>query len=307
MVGFVASLFIGKYPLTITGILTDTGIQREVFISLRLARALVGLVGGFSLGISGYIFQTVLKNPLASPDVVGIASGASVGAAIGILYFSSSFFTGFFSFAGALVCVLLVLFIASKDRSGSNMTLVLSGIAIHSLAQTALMVLKLTADPQRQLSSIEYWLMGSLNGVTMKQIPFSILICAVCISVAVLLHRNIILMANSDDEIRMLGINVRTSRSLILILATVLVSSTISLTGLISFVGLLAPHIARKLFKGNQKTTLLASGITGGVILLVADILARSVSTVELPVSIFTSLLGAPFLLYMVFERKTRL
>lgn len=299
------SLFVGKYPLSLSGIINNEGIQRAVFVILRLSRVLVGVAGGIALGISGYVLQTILKNPLASPDIIGIASGASAGAAFGIIYFSTAFMTGLSSFVGALIAVIFVLILTSIDKSGKNETIILAGIGIHALAQTVLMCLKLIADPEKQLSSIEYWIMGSLNGISMNRIVVNMLFIVISLVLIIILYRQIILLSNNTDEAKMLGVDVNMMKTIIIIITTILVSSTISLTGLISFVGLLAPHIARKLIKGNKLSTLLLSGINGGIILCLADILARSVSSVELPVSIFTSLIGAPFLIHLLVRKRS--
>ena len=298
------SLFLGKYPLSLSGIINNEGIQRQVFVTLRLSRVITGVIGGIALGISGYVLQTVLKNPLASPDIIGMASGASAGAAFGILFFSSVLMTTVFSFIGALISVILVLILASLDKGSKNETIILSGIGIHALAQTVLMSLKLIADPEKELSSIEYWIMGSLNNISMNRIMVNMVIIIFVIMLICMLQRQIILLSNSEHEARMLGVDINKMRTIIILLTAVLVSATVSLTGLISFVGLLAPHIARKIYKHNSLNTLLLSGITGGIILVLADIFARTLTSVELPVSIFTSLLGAPFLIYLLFSKR---
>ena len=209
------------------------------------------------------------------------------------------------SFAGAVLAVAVVLGLSALDKSGSKNTIVLSGIAVHSLAQTGLMCLKLTADPERQLASIEYWIMGSLNGVTGYSIGGNLLLCALCLAALFPLHRQIILLSGDEGEARMLGVSVGRLRLFVLLAATLTVSSVVSLTGLISFIGLLAPHGARLLTKDNRPGTMLLSGLLGGVLLMAADILARSAAPTELPVSIFTSLLGAPFLIFLI-HRQAR-
>ena len=146
------------------------------------------------------------------------------------------------SFAGALAAVGLALALSSLDRAGRHSTIVLAGIAVHSLAQTALMCLKLTADPERELASIEYWIMGSLNGVSGYAIGGNLALCTVCVGTLFLLHRQIILLSAEEGEARMLGVAVGRLRVAVLLTATLAVSCVVSLSGLISFVGLLAPH-----------------------------------------------------------------
>lgn len=302
-----ASLMVGKYPLSMDKLLAGNELQWRVFVTLRLSRTIVGLVGGFALGVAGFVYQTVFHNPLASPDIIGVSSGASAGAAAGILFLSGAAAVTLSAFAGALLAVVFALALSSLDRSGRNSTIVLAGIAVHSLAQTALMALKLTADPERELASIEYWIMGGLNGISMYSIGVNLLLCAFCLGVLFLLHRQVILLSAEEGEARMLGVNVGKLRLTVLLIATLVVSSVVSLTGLISFVGLLAPHGARLLTKNNRISTMFLSGLLGGILLCSADILARSVAATELPVSIFTSILGAPFLIFLIVRGRKQL
>ena len=134
----VAGLFVGKYPLSIDKLLAGDAMQWRVFLTLRLSRTVVGVVGGFALGVAGFVYQTVFRNPLASPDIIGVSSGASAGAAAGILFLSGSVAVTVSAFAGALLAVVFALALSGLDRSGRNSTIVLAGIAVHSLAQTAL-------------------------------------------------------------------------------------------------------------------------------------------------------------------------
>lgn len=304
---FFVSLFVGKFPLSIAAIMSGDELQVKVFWTLRFSRALMGCVGGFTLAIAGFAFQTIFRNPLASPDIIGVSSGASAGAAFGILFFNGMIGITGSAFAGALLAVIFAIAIATIDRTGNKGTVILAGIAVHSLAQTVLMCLKIIADPEKQLASIEYWIMGSLNAVNIHTMWFSVALCVVCLAMLFLLHRQMLLLAAEEGEAKMLGVNVNRVRLIILILATLAVSAVVSLTGLISFVGLLAPHCARKLTHANNRITMLLSGIFGGCILVVADILARSVAATELPISIFTSLIGAPFLVFLIIGRRNRI
>ena len=306
MVLAVAGLFVGKYPLSMQQLLAGDAMQWRVFLTLRCSRTLVGVIGGFALGVSGFVYQTVFGNPLASPDIIGVSSGASAGAAAGILFLSGAAAVTASAFAGALLAVVLALALSTLNRSGKSSTIVLAGIAVHSLAQTVLMCLKLTADPERELASIEYWMMGSLNGVSVHSIGGTLILCVLCMGVLFLLHRQIILLSAEEGEARMLGVQVAQLRLLVLMVATLSVSSVVSLTGLISFVGLLAPHGARLLTGQNRMGTMLLGGLLGGILLCGADILARSVASTELPVSIFTSVLGAPFLIFLIVQGRQR-
>ena len=304
----LCSLFVGKYPLSPGLLLSGDDMQWRVFLTLRLPRVLVGLIGGFALGVCGFVFQTVFSNPLASPDIVGVSSGASTGAAAGILFFSGvsagAAAVTASAFVGALFAAVTAIVLSTLDKSAKNSTIVLAGIAVHALSQTVLMALKLTADPERELASIEYWMMGSLNGITLSECGGNLVLTVLCTAVLFFLHRQIILLSAEEGEARMLGVSVGKMRLTVLITATLTVAAVISGTGLISFIGLLAPHIARLLSGENRISTMLLGGITGGILLLGADILARTVAAAELPVSIFTSLLGAPFLIWLVLGKR---
>ena len=293
VIAFVSALTTGKYPISLAELCAGEPMAVRTFTILRLPRALMGLVGGFGLGVAGFVYQTVFRNPLASPDIIGVSSGASAGAAFAILFTSAaSPSTTVFAFVGGLLAVCLSLGLTALSPVKEHSSIVLAGIAVHSLAQTFLMVLKLMADPEKQLASIEYW------------IPFPVVIILFSSAVIFLLHRHILALSVQEDEARMLGVSVQKTRFFVLFLATLTVAAAVSVTGLISFIGLLAPHTARLLTGHNRRSSCLLSGIIGSVLLLTADVLAKSLTAVELPVSIFTSLLGAPFLIYLILSER---
>ena len=301
----VWSVITGQYPLTLKSLLSGDTMSIMVFKRLRLPRALMGVIGGFGLSISGYIYQLIFKNPLASPDIVGVSSGASAGAALAIVAVSASVpVISISAFIGAVTALIITLLTAYLVPGRNSYTIVLAGIAIHSVAQTILMFLKLAADPEKQLASIEYWIMGSLSGISLYSIGGNILLCLICLAVLFLLYRQIILLSLDDSEGFLLGVNVHRIRLIVLLTATLATSSVISMTGLISFLSLLAPHAARLLIKNNRPSAMLLSGIAGGCLLTLGDIFARSLTSTELPVSIFTSLIGAPFLISLSLRRR---
>lgn len=303
----VWSVITGQYPLTLKSLLSGDTMSIMVFKRLRLPRALMGVIGGFGLSISGYIYQLIFKNPLASPDIVGVSSGASAGAALAIVAVSASVpVISISAFIGAVTALIITLLTAYLVSGRNSYTIVLAGIAIHSVAQTILMFLKLAADPEKQLASIEYWIMGSLNGISRDSLAIPFLTTLTGFIIMALLYRQILILSTSEEEAVSLGVHVTSLRFIILMLATLVVSSIICVTGLISFIGLIAPHIARLLTKRNDIFTYITSGFTGAILLTLADILARSVSTSELPVSIFTSLLGAPLLIILLIRANKK-
>lgn len=303
----VWSVITGQYPLTLKSLLSGDTMSIMVFKRLRLPRALMGVIGGFGLSISGYIYQLIFKNPLASPDIVGVSSGASAGAALAIVAVSASVpVISISAFIGAVTALIITLLTAYLVPGRNSYTIVLAGIAIHSVAQTILMFLKLAADPEKQLASIEYWIMGSLNGISRDSLAIPFLTTLTGFIIMALLYRQILILSTSEEEAVSLGVHVTSLRFIILMLATLVVSSIICVTGLISFIGLIAPHIARLLTKRNDIFTYITSGFTGAILLTLADILARSVSTSELPVSIFTSLIGAPLLIILLIRANKK-
>lgn len=307
IVVLVWSVITGQYPLTLKSLLSGDTMSIMVFKRLRLPRALMGVIGGFGLSISGYIYQLIFKNPLASPDIVGVSSGASAGAALAIVAVSASVpVISISAFIGAVTALIITLLTAYLVPGRNSYTIVLAGIAIHSVAQTILMFLKLAADPEKQLASIEYWIMGSLNGISRDSLAIPFLTTLTGFIIMALLYRQILILSTSEEEAVSLGVHVTSLRFIILMLATLVVSSIICVTGLISFIGLIAPHIARLLTKRNDIFTYITSGFTGAILLTLADILARSVSPSELPVSIFTSLLGAPLLIILLIRSNKK-
>lgn len=307
IVVLVWSVITGQYPLTLKSLLSGDTMSIMVFKRLRLPRALMGVIGGFGLSISGFIYQLIFKNPLASPDIVGVSSGASAGAALAIVAVSASVpVISISAFIGAVTALIITLLTAYLVPGRNSYTIVLAGIAIHSVAQTILMFLKLAADPEKQLASIEYWIMGSLNGISRDSLAIPFLTTLAGFIIMAMLYRQVLILSTSEEEAVSLGVNVTSLRFIILMLATLVVSSIICVTGLISFIGLIAPHIARLLTKRNDIFTYITSGLTGAILLTLADILARSVSTSELPVSIFTSLLGAPLLIILLIRANKK-
>lgn len=301
------SVFTGQYPLTIKGLLDGDKMMLMVLFRLRLPRVLMGIIGGFGLSIAGYVYQLVFKNPLASPDIAGVSSGASAGAAFAIVAVSASApFISICAFAGGLIALSITLLTAYAVPGKNRYTIILTGIAIHSVAQTILMFLKLAADPEKQLASIEYWIMGSLNGISIDSIAIPFFITFIGFFIILLLYRQILILSINEDEAASLGVNVTIFRFIILITATLIVSSIICVTGLISFIGLIAPHIARLLTRRNDRFTYISSGFAGTIIMTISDIFARSLSSSELPVSIFTSVIGAPLLIILLIKSNKK-
>ena len=295
------SCFIGKYHISMSAVFTAGSLDRQVFFRLRLPRGIAAYLAGAMLALAGSVYQTVFRNPIASPDVIGTASGASAGAAIGILFLGNSVaaVTGS-AFAGALIAVFVCLLLGRATGKNTAVSLLLCGVVVNALCQALLMYLKLTADSEHHLAAIEFWLMGSFADMTadklMRVIPFA----AAGTAGIFILGKKILLLNLNDDEAAMRGVSVPLIRSAALACSTLVTAGIVSVCGLISFVGLIPPHMARLISKTNNRRVWLLSMLTGGAILTLSDILARCAAEAEIPVSIITSALGAPALFILL-------
>lgn len=304
---FIISISIGRYPLSIGKIIgivlrKDIGSMGEnIFFTLRLPRTLMVLIAGLGLSIAGSVYQTIFKNPLATPDLIGVSSGANLGAAIAISFFAGSRFSiAIFAFLGGIAAVFFALALTRVSKDKGVTTFVLAGIVIGSMAQGMIMLIKFFADPERQLAAIEFWSMGSFADITRDKLITVLPFFMIGIIALILLRWKINVLSLSDEEGKSLGIRVGTVRIWVVLAATLVVASIVSVSGLITFIGLIAPHIARMLIKRNNFNTIILSGLIGAIILLFADTLARSMAGSEIPISILTTFIGAPFLAYLM-------
>lgn len=239
------SLCAGRYPLTPADLLSGDEMSWKVLMVLRVPRTIMAVTAGAGLAFAGSVYQLLFRNPLAAPDIIGVSSGASVGASVSILFFGGGLLTNtLLAFTGGLTAVGLALLLARGGDRRNTATFVLAGIAVNALAEAAVMFLKYAADPNQQLAAIDFWTMGSLAGITREKILPTVLCVGFCGGLLFLLQRQITLLALDPDEAALLGVDVDRMRHLVLILATLTVASLVSVTGLISFIGLLAPHIA---------------------------------------------------------------
>ncbi len=307
----VVSVCVGKYTITtadIQAILKGEQVQemtRRVFTTLRLPRTVMALIAGVGLGIAGSVYQIIFKNPLASPDIIGIAGGANLGAAVAIVSVSTSGMIAIAAgaFWGGLIAVVCVMLLVKATRSRSTSTYVLAGIVINAISKAAIMVLKYFADPENELAAMEYWEMGTFGNTTLSKLLSIRPMFLIGLAGILLLRRQIELMSLSDNECRALGVRLRPVRAAVLALSTLMVGSIISVTGLISFAGLIAPHTARLMLRRNDSTTIIMSGLVGAFVVLTADILARVLYSAELPISILTTVIGVPILIYFLCAR----
>jgi iron complex transport system permease protein len=304
---FLVSIGVGRYPIPIKDIMRIIfggevdETARMVFFNLRLPRTIMVVIAGVGLSIAGSVYQTIFKNPLATPDIIGVSSGATLGAALAIVFLAGGTFTiAFSAFVGGVGAVFVAIWLAKMSKDRGIATFILAGIVIGSLTNGLIMMLKFFADPERQLAAIEFWSMGSFAGITSEKVfailPFFLL----GITILILLRWQVNILSLSDDEGKSLGLQVEKTRLYVILAATLVVASIVSITGLISFIALIAPHIARIIMKKNDFNTAVFSGLIGAIILIIADCLARSIGSSEIPISILTTFIGAPYLAYLM-------
>ena len=311
VLGMLCSCCVGKYPISLREILAlVTGgevkeMTGKVFFTLRVPRTVMAVLCGAGLGIAGGVYQNIFKNPLASPDIIGISSGANLGAAIAIVTAGGAMVSvAIGAFAGGLAAVGMVMLLVQATKSNATSTYVLAGIIISSVANAVIMLLKYFADSDSQLAAIEYWTMGSLASITASKVGAVLPFWLLGFLGLLLLHRQIQLLSLNEEECRSLGVRLSQVRITVLLLSTLLVASIICVTGLISFAGLIAPHIARMMLKRQNTATLFLSAMVGASVMLMSDILARNLYSAELPISILTTIIGVPVLMWFMCRRK---
>lgn len=310
----VVALLAGKYPVTISDVsavlwqrvtgTSSAGVSPAVDAvvwQLRVPRLLAGMLVGASLSAAGAAYQTMFRNPLVSPDILGVSAGAGLGAVAGIFLGVSITMVQLMAFAGGLVAVGIVTFTASLVRRHDPvLVLVLAGVAVGAFLGAGISLLKILADPYTQLPSITFWLMGGLNAVSLRDLLSALPWALAGFVPMVLLRWRVNLLSLSDDEARALGVNTRRLRGGLIVAATLMTASALSFTGIIGWVGLLIPHMARLLAGPEFSRLLPASCLLGAAFLLITDTLARTLVSIELPLGILTAMVGAPFFLYLL-------
>lgn len=309
------SFLIGRYPIdpgSVLGIALSrllpiegawTGRMETVFFNVRLPRVLLAMLVGASLSGAGAAFQSAFQNPMAAPDVLGASSGAGFGAALGIVLGLGSRLTALLAFACGLAAVLLAMLVARKSGGNRVAGLILTGIMVSSLFTAATSYVKLMADPTEQLPAITYWLMGSLSGARLRDVGFAAVPVATGLSALLLLSWRLNLLTLGDEEAAALGVKPVHTRLLVVLAATLVTAAAVAVSGVVGFVGLVVPHMARKLVGNDNRYLLPASILLGALFLLLVDDLARSLWSSEMPIGILTAFAGAPFFLYLLSRR----
>jgi iron complex transport system permease protein len=307
------SMAIGKYalsPATILNVLVSgfTGntdgidpIQQTVIWNVRLPRVLAGILIGAALASAGATYQGLFRNPLVSPDILGVSAGASLGAVLAIFLDQPVVIIQISSFCGGLLAVGAVYAVGTAIRDRDPvLTLVLAGVAIGAVVGAGISLIKILADPYNQLPAITYWLLGSLTAVTRADVLSILPATLIGLAPLILLRWRMNVMTLGDEEAQTLGINTRITRAALIAGATLITAASVSIAGIVGWIGLVIPHIARLLVGLDFRKLLPTSILLGGAYMLVVDTLARSMAAIEIPLGILTAVVGAPFFLWLL-------
>lgn len=272
----------------------------NIIFDIRMPRILAVVLVGAALSVSGGAFQAMFVNPLVSPGILGVLSGASFGAALGIMISNDWLGVQLFAFTFGFVAVLVALGVAKVyGRNGSQtILLVLGGVISSSLFSALLSVVKFLADPYNKLPTIVYWLMGSFSSVDMKMVLKVALPLFLCTVVLSLMGKYLNILSLGDDEAKALGVRVGVVRLSAILLATLLSALTVVAAGMIGWVGLIIPHIARFMVGADNRLLLPMCALLGGIFLIAVDTVCRTAMSVEIPIGIATSLIGIPIFIF---------
>ena len=315
----LGSVTLGRYPIGLKelgGILAArfwdiepfwTKTQESLLLQHRLPRIILACLVGGSLSCAGAAYQGVFQNPMAAPDILGASSGAAFGAALAILLRLPGTLIMVFAFCGSTLTVMLVMFVAGRARGKRVLGLILAGIMVSTLISSGTSLIKLAADPEDQLPAITYWLMGSLNGTSPRDVRFVLLPMTLGLVPLFALRWRINLLTLGDEEARTMGVNARRLRTAVILSATLITAASVSVSGVIGWVGLVIPHLTRRMVGNNYRHLLPASALFGAAFLLMVDNLSRNLFAMEIPIGILTSFIGAPFFLYLITREGERL
>jgi len=319
LVSLFAGIVIGSATIPVRdafaslfGLATDsvTPVHRVIVRQIRLPRVLLGLLVGSALAVSGVAMQGLFRNPLASPYVLGIASGASTGAALAILFASgSAFFLPLGAFVGAAAAVLIVYGLArGRDRRTSIFTLILGGVAIGALFSAVTSFLIYLSSGGEKLSDVLFWIMGGLGRANWASVATLSPIVGVGIGAVLVFARDLNALSLGEEGAFHVGVNPDTLTRWLLCATTLLTAAAVAMAGTIGFIGLVIPHVMRLLVGPDHRRLVPVSALAGGCFLVWSDMVARTVlAPAELPVGVITAFLGAPFFLYLLKTRGARL
>lgn len=279
----------------------------SIVVNLRLPRILMAVIVGAGLTCAGDTFQSLFSNPLATPDILGVTSGTCVGAILAIILSCSIVETQLIALVFGLVSVFFTLKIAGKNENRSMVYLVLAGVIASSLFNAIGSLLKYTADPQDKLPEITYWLMGSFTSATYKKILVGSPLILIGIVIIYLFRWRLNILSLSEDEAKASGINLKQTHMIFILASTVITASCVSMCGQVGWIGLLIPHCARMLVGSNNRYVIPISISLGASFMILIDTLSRTISVIELPLSILTAIIGAPVFISLLNRNRSNL
>ena len=303
--GILADKFLSIFGLGIEPFWTDA-MQAAVW-NVRLPRVIMSVLVGACLSAAGAAYQGVFQNPMAAPDVLGASAGAGFGAALAIYVGLSSMYITFAAFGMSLLTVVLVFWVSRHAKGERVLGLVLAGIMVSSLFQAGTSFIKLAADPTNKLPEITYWLMGSLSGAKWSELGFVIWPMLLGLVPLFLLRWRLNVLAMGDDEARAMGVDAGRLRIWLIIAATLVTAASVSVSGMIGWIGLVIPHMVRRICGSDYRWLMPCSMLGGGTFLLIVDNVSRNVTTSGIPLGILTAFIGAPFFLWLITGRGERL
>ena len=309
---FVLALMLGRYRIGIgdffKSVFTDDSAlntQRSIIINLRLPRTIMATFVGIGLSLAGLLYQETFRNKLVSPDLLGVSTGASVGAALAIVLGLSSALISVFAFLMGLLTVFVTVMISKLFRNGSSTILLLSGIIVGGFMSAILSMIKYFSNDITTLASITYWLMGSFESANMGRDYILMGVVVVCVIVLLLISHPINLVNQGKAEAQTKGINYNFYRGLIIILSTILTAISVCFCGTISWIGLVIPHIVRLLAGRDAKRTIPLCVTFGSTFMILVDIMSRTFTDSEIPLSAVTGLLGTViFVAILIIKRR---
>lgn len=279
----------------------------SIIVNLRAPRILMAVIVGAGLTCAGNTFQALFSNPLATPDILGVTSGTCVGAILAILLSCGIIETQLIALVFGLISVWITIRLAGNNDGQSMVFLVLSGVIISSLFNAIGSLMKYTADPMDKLPEITYWLLGSFTSATYKKIAIGSPLIIAGIIVVYLLRWRLNILSLSEDEAKASGIDLKKTRMIFIVAATVITASCVSMCGQVGWIGLLIPHCARMLTGSNNRYVIPVSISLGASFMILIDTLSRSVSVIELPLSVLTAIIGAPVFISLLQKNRRNL
>lgn len=305
----VVSLGIGRYPISpirVVQTLLGGGNAQEkaVVLKIRLPRIIAATLIGAGLALAGQTMQMIFRNPLVSPDVLGTSTAAGFGASISLLLGLSTLAVTVNAFIFGVASVVLVWAIGSRVKGEQTMGLILIGMVVSSLFSAGTSFVKLIADPNNILPAITYFLMGSLAGCSFQDLHIIAVPMVISFATLLLVSWKLNILSLSEDEAKSLGVNTRLLRSVAIGASTLMTASAVAVSGQIGWVGLIVPHMARRITGSNATYSLPASMLFGATFLIIVDNVSRTATTAEIPIGVLTAFIGAPFFLYLILKEN---